>query len=154
MNLIQNVVGKIFIIVLLLAGCTHASATKNEVCIREQCFDVEVALTEDQMAKGLQFRETLPMDEGMIFVFQKDRRHSFWMKDTWISLDMIWINADEEIVHIESHVPPCEEWPCPNYKPKKPSRYVFEINAGLAEQYGFSIGDRVDIRLQPLERLP
>lgn len=154
MNSIRSAAGKIFLCLFFAAGCAHAARPANQVCLQKSCFNVELALTDLQMARGLQFRKTLPRKNGMLFIFQKDGNYAFWMKDTLIPLDLIWLNAGREIVHIAKDVPPCRQDPCPNYKPGAPSRYVLEINAGLAQKLGFKIGDRAAIRLntygQPL----
>ena len=126
---------------------------ENEVCFKEHCFQVEVAFKEDQQARGLQFRKSMAEDEGMIFIFNEERRYSFWMKDTFIPLDMIWLNYAQKVVSIEKNVPPCKEDPCKSYRPKKRAYYVLEINAGLSDQLSINVGDYADIRLKPMEQL-
>lgn len=76
-------------------------------------------------------REFLAEDAGMLFVFERMRPfRSFWMKNTLIPLDMIWIDDSQRIVHIEEDVPPCEVENCPTYSPgATESSYVLEINA-------------------------
>lgn len=100
----------------------------------------EVAATLAQRRQGLMFRPSLPEDVGMLFHFDLPGEHPFWMKNTVISLDMIWMDANKRIVHIESHVPPCKLDPCPQYRSKKRSVYVLEINAGMARRWGLKVG--------------
>ncbi|HEY5648149.1 MAG TPA: DUF192 domain-containing protein [Nitrospiria bacterium] len=100
----------------------------------------EVADTLEKRRQGLMFRTSLPEEHGMLFVFDLPGEHPFWMKNTLIALDMIWINDQKQIVHIESHIPPCKLDPCPQYGPGKRNIYVLEVNAGMAERWGLKVG--------------
>ncbi len=84
----------------------------------------------------------------MLFVFAENGRHVFWMKDTLIPLDMIWLDYAKRIVHIEENVPPCTADPCPLYSPppEVQSWYVFEINAGQSRAWGINVGDTLVLR--------
>lgn len=90
----------------------------------------ELAITDNERAKGLMFREKINPDQGMLFIFEKEGRHSFWMKNMIISIDILWLNKEKQIVHIEECVPPCREDPCPSYTTKIPAMYVLELKAG------------------------
>lgn len=103
----------------------------------------ELAVSDTERARGLMFRETLRVDQGMLFVFEEEDVHSFWMKDTWIPLDMIWLDSTKRVIHIEADVPPCREEPCPSYGPLIPARYVLELKAGGAAEYGIRLHDRL-----------
>ncbi|MBD3270108.1 DUF192 domain-containing protein [Candidatus Peregrinibacteria bacterium] len=107
-------------------------------------FNVEVAETPLERQQGLMFREKLPADEGMLFIFQSSGEVNFWMKNTLIPLDIIYINSAKEIVHIAKNAIPCEEEPCPLYSSNGDTQFVLEINAGLSDQLGIEIGDRVE----------
>lgn len=106
-------------------------------------FTVEVAETNDQRMQGLMFRQSLPKGHGMYFIFEEEANRGFWMKNTLIPLDMMFINAEGLIIHIEEMVQPCERDPCPSYRPVRPSKYVLEIGGGEAEEYGIEVGDVV-----------
>ena len=67
----------------------------------------ELAVNDEERARGLMFRDQLMADQGMLFVFAEDEPHSFWMKNTLIPLDMLWLGSDRRIIHIEKNVPPC-----------------------------------------------
>lgn len=111
-------------------------------------FDVEVARTAAQRARGLMFRESLPVDHGMIFIFDDDAVRNFWMKNTLIPLDMIFVDKDRQVISVSANVQPCREKissACPNYASIKPARYVLEINAGLAHSHHIQPGSRMDI---------
>lgn len=120
----------------------------DQVCFGEQCINVEVVQKEEDLSRGLQLRKTLAPDTGMLFVFAKSRPYAFWMKDTLIPIDMIWMDSAQRIVHIEHHVPPCTQDPCPHYTPPKEALYVLEVNAGYAETLGLKLGDTAEFRLK------
>ena len=75
------------------------------------------------------FREFLPNNKGMLFDFKEEGIHGIWMKNTLISLDIIWLDEDFNITHIKESVPPCINEPCTTYKNTVPSRFVLEINS-------------------------
>ncbi len=128
---------------LLLVGEGNRA---DRVCFNGNCFKVEVVDTPEARQKGLMFRDYLPGDEGMLFVFEEEWIYSFWMKNTLIPLDMIWINSGLEVVHIHENAEPCKEDPCPSINPGVPALYVLEVNAGKARETGLSIGDKADFR--------
>lgn len=96
---------------------------------------------------GLSGREDMPMDYGMIFVYDYELEGlTFWMKDTLIPLDMIFLNEDFEIVHIIENVPICEEDPCERYTFDGKAKYVVELNAGWVEKYDVELGDVLKLK--------
>jgi len=103
--------------------------------------NVEIADDNAEMEKGLMFREKLNENEGMLFVFEESSFQGFWMKETFIPLDIIWIDNSKEVVHIKRRVPPCEKDPCKVYKAPKIAKYVLEINSGYADTLGLMEGD-------------
>jgi uncharacterized membrane protein (UPF0127 family) len=107
---------------------------------REVVFKVEIADTAAKRELGLQYRRELPPDRGMIFLFPREDRLSFWMKNTVISLDMIFIGADQTIVGIVENAAP---FSLEGRSVTGLSKYVLEINGGLSRRYGFAAGDRV-----------
>jgi len=121
-------------------------AARRPVCIRGTCFDAEVAVTAAERAQGLMFRETLGSGRGMLFVFPEAGRHSFWMKNTRIELDIIFIGADLRVVSIARRAQPCRREPCEVYSPAGDVAYALEIAGGRAADYGFAAGDPVEFR--------
>ncbi len=107
----------------------------------------ELAVSDDERARGLMFREKIGVDQGMLFVFEEEEIHQFWMKNTWIPLDMLWLDNSRRVIHIEADVPPCREDPCPSYGPWLPARYVLELKAGGAAEYGIKVNDRLQFIL-------
>lgn len=103
---------------------------------------VEVADTQEAREVGLMNREHL--EGGMLFVFDSEGKHGFWMKNTLIPLDMIFISGDGKVVSIREAVP-CEADPCQLYHPDKPAKYVVEVNAGFSGENGINVGDSIEI---------
>lgn len=95
---------------------------------------VEIAKSDDELAKGLMFREGLGENNGMLFVFDDASSHSMWMKNTLIPLDMVWIDDNFKIVHVEKNVQPCKSLACPSYGAPVPASYVLELNAGWLDK--------------------
>lgn len=108
---------------------------------------VELARTRREITRGLMFREKLNDDQGMLFVFNEEQPLGFWMKNTLIALDIIFISRNLEIVSTRTRVPPCERDPCPVYRSEKPAQFVVEVNAGFVEKYGISQGNQVEIKI-------
>jgi uncharacterized protein len=115
-----------------------------QVCINNTCFSIEIADTPEERQLGLMYRKQLPELSGMLFVFQQSGQYNFWMKNTLIPLDMIWIDAQNKIIDIKQATP-CTADPCPTYNPQWFSSYVLELNNWISEKYGIKIGDIVEI---------
>lgn len=107
---------------------------------------VEVAQSSEEKTTGLQGREELPDKHGMWFIFSKDGQYPFWMKDTSISLDILFVDQNFKIVHIISNTTPNSEL---LLVPPQEYRYALEIKAGSVASYRIAIGDRVEYRLGP-----
>jgi len=134
------------LLVILILLIRHWTREQNQACFKNYCFDLELAKTPEERSRGLMFRESLDLDKGMLFVFEKEGAYSFWMKNTLIPLDIIWINKDKEIVFISENTQPCkEEYICPSVNPEKNAKYVLEVNGGMAEKIGLKIGDKTSL---------
>lgn len=141
-----------FVIFLALTGCglQGGDLQKLEVQTAQGVFefDVEVANTTEERAKGLMNRAEMLDSRGMVFLFSKPDIQTFWMKDTLLPLDIIFINGNWEIVKIDKNVQPCgasEDKDCALYRADN-SQYVLEINAGLADKNAFNVGDKVVLK--------
>lgn len=121
-------------------------ADPRPVCIRGICFTSEIAVTATERGRGLMYRNALAADRGMLFVFPEEGLHHFWMKNTRIELDIIFIAADRRVVSISRRAQPCRQDPCERYSPAANAAYVLEIAGGLATSYGFAAGDLVEFR--------
>jgi hypothetical protein len=115
-------------------------ATRNGVHV----FAVEIASTPEEQAKGLMFRRELPEGQGMLFDFHREQPTSFWMKNTYIPLDMIFIRGDGRILRIAENTVPLSEALVPS---GGPVRAVLEVVAGTARKLGIAPGDRVAHRI-------
>ena len=128
-----------FVILLVaIAAVVHgeelSSSTVPLTLPDGKTLQVEVARTEEKRALGLMFRTALPEDRGMLFIFEQAGLHRFWMKNTLIPLDMVWMDERKRIIHIEYQVPPCKLDPCAVYGPSADSLYVLEVISGVASR--------------------
>jgi uncharacterized protein len=103
-------------------------------------FNVELASNAAERERGLMFRKSLPEGQGMLFDFKRDQPVSFWMHNTYISLDMIFISGDGRIVHIAENAKPLSDDLIPS---SAPVRAVLEVIAGTVQKLGIASGDRV-----------
>ena len=106
----------------------------------------EVAITPQEHQTGMMFRDHVPADHGMLFVFADMQPRSFYMYQTLIPLDILWIDADRRIVYISADTPPCpakNPAACPNYGEGMPAQYVLELAGGQAAAQGLQVGDRL-----------
>jgi uncharacterized protein len=129
------------VIIVIALIVINIQNSKGKVCFSSECIDVEVTGTPEERAKGLMYRTSLDSDKGMLFVFEYPDKYAFWMKNTLIPLDIIWLNENKEVIHIVS-AQPCNEEPCPSFGPIEDALYVIEVNAGFAEQNNINIGDK------------
>ena len=124
----------------------NKSLDEPRVCFGNDCFSVEIADSDVERTRGLMGREFLASDRGMLFIFEREGNYPFWMKDTLIPLDMIWLNADKEIVYIFENAQPCLEEPCEIIYPEGDAMYVLEVNAGVADENNIGVGSKLVIR--------
>ena len=103
-------------------------------------YRVELARTPEEQAEGLMFREALPEKSGMLFLFPDAGVHKFWMKNTMIPLDMIWMDPSGKVVFVAADTVPCRSDPCPNYGPDLPATSVLEIAGGMARKEKVEVG--------------
>ncbi|MGK7945483.1 MAG: DUF192 domain-containing protein [Microcystaceae cyanobacterium] len=115
-----------------------------QVEIGTEVIELEVARTPKQQQQGLMYRTELPKNRGMLFTFTPPRVAKFWMKNTLISLDMVFLR-DGEVKAIIDQVPPCRRDPCPTYGPSVFVNQVIELQAGRAKTLGLQVGDRLEI---------
>lgn len=134
----------ILIFFLIFCSLCCAQPPIKEVCFQNICAQVEIADTESKRQLGLMFRKSLPENQGMLFIFEREDRYNFWMKNMQIPLDILWIDQDKRIVDIKTNVLPCKESPCEGLTPNANARYVLEVNAGFVEKNKVRAGDRVD----------
>ena len=105
--------------------------------------DIEIAEDEATRERGLMYRESLAEHQGMLFVFHEDEPRSFWMKNTPLPLDMLFVDSNNRIVAIHQNTIPYSEQ---EYVCTQHARYVVETNAGFVAKHGIALGDRIDWR--------
>ncbi len=110
---------------------------------------LEVAATEAQRSRGLMFRTRLDPDRGMLFVFDEAGRAPFWMKNTFLSLDILFLSGEGIVVDLFERLPPCPMDPCPRYTPEFPYRYALELSGGFVGQHAVRRGDRIRFENMP-----
>jgi len=132
----------IIIFILILTGCAQKQQI-SRVCIDGNCFEAEIADSKEEREQGLMHRESLDLDKGMLFIYKTEDIYPFWMKNTLIPLDMIWISEDLKVVSIFQNAEPCEKDPCPTIKPLKRAKYILEVNGGVVVEKGIETGDVV-----------
>ncbi|MFZ2522653.1 MAG: DUF192 domain-containing protein [Minisyncoccia bacterium] len=120
---------------------TQPDYGKLKVFVGGKEFIVRVADTKDEREKGLSGTPSLPLGEGMLFVFSGSNNYGFWMKDMQYPIDIVWIGEDLKITHIEKSLSP-DTYP-KVYYPLKPSRYVLEVSSGQSDNLKVKIGDSV-----------
>ncbi|HYN79759.1 MAG TPA: DUF192 domain-containing protein [Lamprocystis sp. (in: g-proteobacteria)] len=111
------------------------------VRVGAETFKAELAQTDEELHRGLMFRQHLPLDQGMLFI-QPAGRAEFWMKNTLIPLDLLYFNTDGTLVEIVPHAEPCKQRTCPTYPSQSATvRYILEINGGEAARRALKVGD-------------
>ncbi|MGH6676438.1 MAG: DUF192 domain-containing protein, partial [Xanthobacteraceae bacterium] len=119
-----------------LGHATMEIVSKNGV----HAFDVKLATNDAERERGLMFVKHLPEGQGMLFDFKRDQPVSFWMHNTYIPLDMIFISGNGRILHIVENAKPLSDALIPS---EYPVRAVLEVIGGTVDKLGISVGDRV-----------
>lgn len=143
MKIYQSLLIIAFVSLFLFSGCNF-SGNKQVVFKTDNgthTYIVEVADEKEERTKGLMYRENLPEDKGMIFIYEEELKPAFWMKNMLIPLDMVFLDKDFKVVDYFVNVPPCEQDPCPHYIPSSNAQYVVELNAGQVGKMGLERGD-------------
>ena len=141
----QKLLYTLFYIFIFANSCLSEDKQKIglvEITNRSLLIEVEIADNYFLRKKGLMFRKKLEEKKGMLFLFSSESNHSIWMKNTYISLDIIFINKEKYIASLIKDVPPNNE---KIYSSKEKVKYILEINAGMIDNYNLKIGDRLKI---------
>jgi hypothetical protein len=132
---------------LMLAACSACASGEPSVVLGGKTFSVEIADSSEEHQLGLMFRDSMPADHGMIFIFPDEAPRSFWMKNTRIPLDIMYFDRDLRMVSISADTPPCRVARCPSYPSVAPAKYVLELNGGSAASLGVGVGDKLTLDL-------
>ena len=109
----------------------------------------ELMVSNEERQRGLMFRQSLPLDRGLLFVFEQEDFHGIWMKNCRFPIDILWLDRNHRVVHLEESAPPCKKDPCPVYSPLRMASYVIEINAGQARREQATVGSVVGFSVLP-----
>ena len=139
------------LLLAFLVSCGSQTATMDDFNTRQvtlpngKVIKAELAVTQEMMARGLMFRTSMPNDRGMLFFHETEGRWQYWMLNTKIPLDIIWMDNNHRVVEISANTPPChtEAIKCPNYGGNADSRYVLELNAGEAKRNDIRVGETI-----------
>ncbi len=129
-----------------LCACA-ARAAAPSVELKGKHFDVEIAADDASRARGLMFRDSMPDDHGMLFLFERPTVRTFWMKNCRMPLDILYFDEKYKLVSMSQRTPPCRSLgdDCPNYPSSGPAQYVLELNAGVADKLGLKQGDELKV---------
>lgn len=146
----------VLLLAVLIAACGSSDASPRDAAtppadtieLRYEggTLRVELAITGEERARGLSNRTSLPQDAGMLFVYDEAHFPAFWMRQTLIPLDMVWIGADKRVGSVTANVQPEPGVPDAElrlYRPDGPAQYVLELNAGAATRLGIDPGDQL-----------
>lgn len=157
----RYIISVIIIIIILIFGIIFSNqnnknneinqnkeSNQNKVCTEDKrCINVEIANTLETLEDGLMYRESLDSNSGMLFVFPIEGIYSFWMKNTFIPLDIIWLDSLGKIVYIQKNATPCKTEICESYTTTDYALYVLEINSGKSDELDLNVGDNLEINL-------
>lgn len=126
------------------------TAPKDALYLEDgRVISLEISRTSEERRKGLMSREGISEKEGMLFIFEEGGLPKIWMMNMKFPIDILWMDSEFRVVHIESNAPPCKDTPCPIYSPKSPADYVLEVKANLAGEEGIEVGDVLNIIYMP-----
>ena len=133
----------IITILLIILQMPAGSVRLVPLYVGNTKFMVEIADTPEKQVTGLMYRDHIPENFGMLFVFAEEARRHFWMKNTLIHLDLIFLNRDKQVVHICANAPPCRGEPCDLLDSQKPAMYVLELRGNRCREVNLRVGDHL-----------
>ena len=142
----------VLVLAMTLAGCGEKATTLDELNATDITLPngtkivCETMRQDFDLTRGLMFRDSLPVNRGMLFAYPKLESHVHWTYQLKFPIDTIWLDRDHSIVEIVSNMAPCNgkaAHECPQYGGARPSRYALEVNAGFAAKNGLRLGERL-----------
>ncbi|MGI0141828.1 MAG: DUF192 domain-containing protein [Candidatus Micrarchaeales archaeon] len=123
----------------------HTKFKTKQMKLKGKNFNMLIADSFAKKAIGLMYRKKINADQGMLFNFPVERKWKIWMLNMKFPLDILWLDKNGIVIHIEKNLKPCSSmFSCPNYSPDADAKYVIEINAGICSKLGIKVGDRID----------
>lgn len=158
----RRTLAAVILLSLLLSGCKFSFGNmffdvmlkvrggkfpKKEITLetdREKlALTVEVADSERERQRGFMYREKAEEGKGILFVFEDEAPRNFWMKNTLVPLDILYLNNQKEVVSIVENMEPCKVQQCPSYASRGPAMYALEVPAGFVKAHGVTVGDKI-----------
>jgi len=138
------------LLLVLLAGCdkptTEADFYTSDITLPGgQVIKTEFVYDTAGALRGMQFRNSIAPDHGMLYAHRIPGKYGYWMYQTLIPLDMIWMDPKDKVVEIVENAPPCKTpaSQCPHYGGNEVAQYVLELGAGMVKKYGVKVGDTI-----------
>lgn len=146
--LVAGIVALVLVMFVMLAVGKNQPSKFATVKIGNATVQAEIADTEAKQLRGLMFRDSLPKDAGMLFVFPKEGRHSIWMMNTSIPLDIVWMDREKKVIKVEEGARPCGALLiCKTYSAGADDMYILEVNAGYAKRHGIKPGTKASFKV-------
>jgi len=145
---IRGPLGVLLVAIIVLFGLivyaplANRNSKADVLQVNGRSFLLQIARTEQERELGLGKRASMPANQGMLFVFDQVQPECFWMKDMHFSLDIIWINANKQVMYIKDDVSP-RTYP-DSFCPTQSVKYVIELNAGIADNTDMKVGETLD----------
>lgn len=132
----------------MVAGLGYAldyfGVAGEKLTIGGRTYDVLLAKTPAELERGLSGTKELGRDQAMLFVFPESKEWSIWMKDMNYSIDIVWVDTGNRVVHLVENAQP-SSYPTQKFRPDKPAKYVIELNSGMIKEAGIKVNDHVGI---------
>jgi len=143
-----------FFILSLMLFCAVSSSREYVKVFLPNGFTLtaELAVTDEERQLGLMFRERINWDQGMLLVFKREGIYNIWMKNMRFPIDILWLDREKRIVHLETNVPACLEDPCPSYSPSNPALFVLELKAGSVDKHQLEIYEKIELILPKIKQ--
>lgn len=140
------------LLLILLAGCGPPPATEDDLNTADitlpggQVIKTEFVYDTMDALRGMQFRQSIAPDHGMLYAHRIPGKYGYWMYQTLIPLDMIWMDSNHDIVEIVDNCPPCKgpASQCPHYGGHEVAKYVLQLGGGMARKYGLKLSGRIN----------
>ena len=139
------------LILLILAGCDKPTtqedfSTSDIILPGGQAIKTEFVFDTADALRGMQFRSSIAPDHGMLYAHRIPGKYGYWMYQTLIPLDMIWMDSKRTVVEVVENAPPCKTpaSQCPHYGGNEAAQYVLQLGGGMVKRYGVKVGDTIN----------
>ncbi len=145
----QKIIPFSIILVFIFIGISQTqivdsrARAKKLICFKNSSFLVEVAETKEQQEKGLMYVRSLPSNSGMLFIYKDEAPRYFYMKNTYIPLDIIWMDKEKKVVSIKKNAQPADSEVYETICPQEEAMFVLELNSGSSDGIGLRVGDKL-----------